>query len=173
VLNWALEGLMRLRRRGGLDPVMPAAMKAMLHDAKVETNSVQAWFEDADIAFSSNTDTVKDHAYHQYAEWCQRNGLSPMASIRFWTRVRNLGDFDESRIRHGARQVRCCNLKLAATTLDKAALTGGYKTPTPLLGQLLCRVTTCRAGLAKTTRHAESQIGAGFSVPCRVVLGWF
>lgn len=131
VLNWALDGLMRLRQRGRFDSVMPAAMKAMLHEAKVETNSVQAWFEDADIAFSSNTDTVKEHAYHQYAEWCQRNGLSPMASIRFWTRVRDLGDFDESRIRHGARQVRCCNLKLAATTLDKAALTGGYKTPTP------------------------------------------
>lgn len=115
VLNWALEGLMRLRRRGGFDPVMPGAMKAMLHDAKVETNSVQAWFEDADIAFSSNTDTVKEHAYHQYVDWCQRNGLSPMASIRFWTRVRDLGNFHESRIRKGASQVRCCNLKLVAS----------------------------------------------------------
>src|SRR5206468_684062 len=40
VLNWALEGLVRLQKRGGFDAVMPKAMSVMLHEAKIETNTV-------------------------------------------------------------------------------------------------------------------------------------
>lgn len=115
VLNWALDGLARLQLRGAFNPVKPAAMEHVLHAAKVETNSVQAWFDDCEIAATPERDTPKDDVFAHYRSWCERNGLAAMASPRFWTRLHDLLPVEEERRRLGTRQVRMCNVLLPGT----------------------------------------------------------
>ncbi|WP_109476676.1 phage/plasmid primase, P4 family [Paraburkholderia sp. C35] len=112
VLAWALEGLTRLQKRGAFDATMPAAMSRLLHQAKSETNSVQAWCDDCAVMASSNHSTLKDEVYEHYRRWCDRHGLTPMASPRFWTRLKELVPFEDFRRRQGKGQVRMCNLQL-------------------------------------------------------------
>jgi putative DNA primase/helicase len=110
VLNWALEGLGRLMRRGMFDPVQPRAMQAMLLEAKAETNSVVGWTEDCAVTVVAGSIASKDDIYQHYRDWCGRNGLTPVASPRFWPRVKDALPYEEARPRIAGRQVRACNL---------------------------------------------------------------
>lgn len=112
VLNWALEGLIRLQQRGAFDPVLPLPMQNILSDAKRETNSVQAWYEENDILVSDSAQSTKDSIYEHYREWCTRNGMTPMASPRFWQTIRGIVPVEEVRKRDGGNQIRFCNLLL-------------------------------------------------------------
>lgn len=112
VLSWALEGLVRLQRRGAFEAVLPHAMAQLLRDAKTETNSVQAWFDECAVTVSSEHKATKDDVFWHYRSWCERNGLAPMASPRFWTRLKELAPIEESRRRQGVGQVRVCNVAL-------------------------------------------------------------
>lgn len=112
VLNWALEGLLRLQKRGAFEVTLPLAMHNILCDAKRESNSVQAWFEENDIVASHSLQSTKDEIYEHYREWCSRNGMASMASPRFWQTIRGIVSLDEVRRREGSQQVRCCNLLL-------------------------------------------------------------
>lgn len=116
VLNWALEGLLRLQRRGAFDPTLPLAMQNILSDAKRETNSVQAWFEENDILTSESLQSTKDEIYEHYRDWCSRNGMASMASPRFWQTIRGIVPLEEGRRREGGQQVRYCNLLLTNGT---------------------------------------------------------
>ena len=110
VLNWALEGLLRLQKRGAFEVTLPLAMQNILSDAKRESNSVQAWFEENDIVASHSLQSTKDEIYEHYREWCSRNGMASMASPRFWQTIRGIVSLDEVRRREGSQQVRYCNL---------------------------------------------------------------
>ncbi|BAL23696.1 phage/plasmid primase, P4 family [Azoarcus sp. KH32C] len=110
VLHWALEGLVRLEQRGAFESQLPSAMRAVLHEAKAATNSVQAWADECAITFTASPHTEKDDVYRHYRHWCDRNGVSHMASPAFWTRVRDIGPFLETRKRVALGQVRTCNV---------------------------------------------------------------
>ena len=112
VLNWALEGLLRLQKRGAFEVTLPVAMQNILSDAKRESNSVQAWFEENDIVATHSLQSTKDEIYEHYREWCSRNGMASMASPRFWQTIRGIVSLDEVRRREGSQQVRYCNLLL-------------------------------------------------------------
>ncbi|MFL9906815.1 DNA primase family protein [Paraburkholderia sp. RL17-337-BIB-A] len=112
VLSWALEGLSRLQARGAFDPSVPAAMAGLMKEAKSETNSVQAWFDDCAIAIDVEHNVTKENVYDHYRDWCARNGLSAMASPQYWTRMRDIVPVEESRRRQGRTQVRVCNVLL-------------------------------------------------------------
>lgn len=112
VLNWALAGLLRLQKRGAFEVPLPLAMQSILSDAKRETSSVQAWFEENDIVASHSLQSTKDEIYEHYREWCSRNGMASMASPRFWQTIRGIVSLDEVRRREGSQQVRYCNLLL-------------------------------------------------------------
>lgn len=112
ILNWALAGLLRLQKRGAFEATLPLAMQNILSDAKRETNSVQAWFEENDIITSHSLQSTKDGIYEHYREWCSRNGMASMASPRFWQTIRGIVSLNEGRRREGSQQVRYCNLLL-------------------------------------------------------------
>lgn len=116
VLNWAIDGLMRLLQRGGFDVALPEPMRAMLRQARAETNSVQAWFEAINCRTTSEAHTPKSVVYRNYVEWCRENGMSPVSSIKFWKRVSEIigpGKLIENRARSGdGSQPRCCNLQV-------------------------------------------------------------
>lgn len=111
VLNWALEGLLRLLDRGLFDPQLPEAMQQLLHQAKKDTNSVQAWFDDCNIRLAAENRFRKDSVYQHYRTWCEKNGLSPMASPRYWTVLREIGPVTDVRKWQGEIQVMLCNVE--------------------------------------------------------------
>lgn len=114
VLNWALEGLVRLLARGRFDETMPASMRHALQTARVKTNSVQAWAQDLGIAFTPVAETPKADVYASYAGWCKENGMSQVSSLKFWERFTDsVGEWVEGRsfTKSGAR-VRTCNVQL-------------------------------------------------------------
>lgn len=116
VLNWAIEGLLRLLKRGSFDVALPGPMKAMLHQAKTETNSVQAWFEAVDCRLGTEARTPKTQVYTHYAEWCRANGMAPVSSVKFWKRVPEVvgaGKLMDDRMRaNDGTQPRSCNIQL-------------------------------------------------------------
>lgn len=113
VLNWALEGLVRLQARGAFDPVMPAAMQSMLHEAKVETNSVVAWIDDRGIELHAACDTQKELVFEQYRHWCVDNAMRQVSSVQFWKRLREqFRELTERRGRNGPGQKRYVNVRL-------------------------------------------------------------
>jgi putative DNA primase/helicase len=124
VLNWALTGLVRLQQRGCFDPVMPAAMQAMLQEAKADTNSVVAWVFDGGIALQTACDTLKDKVFEDYRRWCFVNAMREVSVVQFWKRMHeHFKELQEARIRVDGVQRRVCNLAFpAGTPLDSGLL---------------------------------------------------
>jgi putative DNA primase/helicase len=119
VLNWALEGLVRLRRRGRFDPVLPEIMAQMLVSAKCLTNPIRSWISDVFVELSSRSEPAeKQLVYQHFADWCRRNGIAPMSSPRFWTDLRQVLNVDHWRKRGSlGGQVWVCNLKIPEVKL--------------------------------------------------------
>lgn len=110
VLNWALEGLLRLLARGKFDPELPEAMQAMLHKAKRETNTVHSWADASEVTLSCAQETLKSDIYCHYQEWCGANGTSPVDAAQFWKRLKRIADYTETRRRQDSVQQTWCNL---------------------------------------------------------------
>lgn len=126
VLNWAIEGLMRLLEREMFAPEVPKAMKQVLHRAKVETNSVLSWFEYNDCELGLDAVIPKVPVYDHYADWCRKNGLSPVAMTKFWGRLGDVlgaGQLKEKRARMpDGKHLRCCNVHLSMAAGFSASL---------------------------------------------------
>lgn len=119
VLNWALEGLQRLQKRGCFDPVMPAAMTAMLHEAKADTNSVVAWLDDIGVELQTCCATPKENVFDDYRLWCAANAMREVSVVQFWKRMKeHFKELDEARIRIDGIQRRMCNVRLGNVKLD-------------------------------------------------------
>ncbi|MDR6739118.1 putative DNA primase/helicase [Herbaspirillum sp. 1173] len=116
VLNWALEGLMRLVARGRFDEQLPFAIQRASESAKVETNSVAAWVKEAEIELSTVIDTSKVVVYEHYAAWCKANGMIAVASPQFWKRIPDVlgGAILFCRHKQAGGYRRDCNIRLSA-----------------------------------------------------------
>lgn len=115
VLNWAIDGLLRLLRRGAFEVVLPAPMQQLLCQAKTETNSVMAWYGASGCSLSPQARTRKVAVYDHYAQWCRDNGMAPVASPRFWKRLAEVagGPVLGERVRVAdGTQPRMCNIQL-------------------------------------------------------------
>lgn len=113
VLNWALDGLLRLQHRGGFEVALPEAMEFMLHSAKAETNSVVAWLDDLGIELQPACDTSKERVFASYRRWCAASAMREVSVGQFWKRLKeHLRDLEEVRIRANGGQKRMCNVRL-------------------------------------------------------------
>jgi len=110
VLNWAIEGLVRLQTRGMFNPLLPPRMDTALYSAKEETNSVLAWANDVGLEVQFEAKQSKDDIYQDYRLWCERNGLSALSTPKFWPRIKDIKSFSESRMTLLGKYVRVCNL---------------------------------------------------------------
>lgn len=113
ILNWAIEGLLRLLARDKFPP-LPKPVLDALAVGKRDTNSVQAWFDDNDIEPSKSNIklTPKERIYRHYAEWCKSNGMAAVSSNKFWQRLKqSVPDIYESRETKGKR-LRFVNLHI-------------------------------------------------------------
>ncbi|MDR6154757.1 putative DNA primase/helicase [Acidovorax delafieldii] len=118
VLNWALEGLQRLQKRGCFDPVMPLAMTAMLHEAKADTNSVIAWLDDVGAELQTCCTTPKDKVFDEYRTWCLANAMREVSVVQFWKRMKeHLKELQDTRTRIDGIQRRMCNVRIGNVKL--------------------------------------------------------
>ena len=116
VLSWALDGLVRLQRRGGFDPVMPNAMVTMLHEAKADTNSVVAWLDDCEVESMTVCSTPKSRVFEHYRAWCSASAMREVSMMQFWKRLKHqVGDLQETRTRVEGMQRRMCNINLGGS----------------------------------------------------------
>ena len=114
VLAWALEELQRLQHRGCFDADVPAAMRAMLHEAKADTNSVGAWVDDAGVELQITCDTPKDRVFDHYRRWCTANAMREVSVFQFGKRMRDhFRELEDSRNRVEGVPTGMCNVRLA------------------------------------------------------------
>lgn len=90
ILNWAIEGLLRLLERGRFG-VIPTAVALAVNQGKQETNSVLAWWlSDDEHEIHPSASAKKDDVYTAYKEWSIKNGVSPVGSANFWKRFKDV-----------------------------------------------------------------------------------
>lgn len=110
VLNWAIDGLLRLLARGRFDPTAPAAIQNAIQEAKLETDSVAAWWEDICGELTADTKTEKTKAYSYYADWARTHGMSPVSAPKFWKQITKALGTDL--VLKKVRGHRFCNISL-------------------------------------------------------------
>ena len=109
VLNWALEGLRRLRA-GGWRFTQPAACTAALEEHRRESDPARTFLLDHYEAAAGAGPIVAEELYLAYALWCDRNGhRNPLAHISFGKQIRRLFPGAESRVvyQEGGGRRRC------------------------------------------------------------------
>ena len=87
ILNWALDGLARLQKRGRFE--VPATIQGATDHFK-ETNDVPAMFIDEACELVEDASEAGQRLYQAYAGWCKANGHKPLASnnaAREWRRL--------------------------------------------------------------------------------------
>ena len=87
ILNWALEGLKRLRERGGFE--IPACVREATEDFQ-KTNDVPALFVEEVCLIDDAAKVQSSKLYEAYAHWCKTNGHKPRSSTSVssdWVRL--------------------------------------------------------------------------------------
>ncbi len=78
ILNWALEGLLRLRRQGQFTNA--AAVDDAKNEFKLESNPVALWLAERTEA---GGETLATSAFQNYSNWCNRSGHHELNSTNF------------------------------------------------------------------------------------------
>ena len=66
--------MVRLERRGGFGPLMPAALTGTLHEVKAQTNSIVAWMDDCGVQTLTDCTMPKERVFEHYRAWCAAGG---------------------------------------------------------------------------------------------------
>ncbi|QLG88418.1 hypothetical protein HQ393_13355 [Chitinibacter bivalviorum] len=108
VLNWAIEGLIQLIKRGQF--IVPKAVHDAIEEAKTSTDSVRSWIKDTGLIVSMRSPMryewkqgfykcdekfLNDEGHYEanqkfdrsYIGWCKANGNSPVSQKEFWSRI--------------------------------------------------------------------------------------
>ncbi len=88
ILNWALEGLARLRKRGGFE--VPVAVKGATARWR-ETNDVPAMFVADECETGEGKSVRGAQLYVRYQGWCLQNGHKPKSRTHIAEDWRRLG----------------------------------------------------------------------------------
>src|SRR5215216_3450982 len=97
ILNWALEGLWRLRERGHFE--VPAGVEDATKQFR-ENNDVPALFIDDRCVRGTDLEVAAAKLYREYKYWCEENGHRPQSSTRVATDWQRLG-FERKRTMSG------------------------------------------------------------------------
>jgi len=84
ILNWALEGLVRLRRRGLF--TNPASTDSILTDLRRTTSPTAEWMADC-CTVNSNGFVAEEAAFDCWINWCRERGLTPGTRMKFKSRL--------------------------------------------------------------------------------------
>ncbi|OZB59196.1 MAG: hypothetical protein B7X39_14105 [Lysobacterales bacterium 14-68-21] len=90
-LDWLLEGLVRIIKRGGKmmeQSQRPMALRNLGESIRLETDSVMAWTKDVGLVHSPTSKASKNDVYAHYAEWCQDAQREPLDRDVFWRQLK-------------------------------------------------------------------------------------
>jgi len=108
ILNWALEGLWRLKERGYFE--VPTGVENATNQFR-ENNDVPALFIEDRCIQGADLKVQASQLYTEYKEWCLENGHRPMSSTRLADDWARLGF--EKTTSNGRRFYRGVTLRLA------------------------------------------------------------
>jgi putative DNA primase/helicase len=108
ILNWALEGLWRLKERGHFE--VPTGVEDATKQFR-ENNDVPALFIEDRCIQGADLKVQASQLYTEYKEWCLENGHRPMSSTRLADDWARLGF--EKTASNGRRFYRGVTLRLA------------------------------------------------------------
>jgi putative DNA primase/helicase len=97
ILNWALKGLWRLKKRGHFE--VPAGVEDATKQFR-ENNDVPALFIDDRCIRSTDSEVPAAKLYREYKYWCEENGHRPQSSTRVAADWQRLG-FERKRTMSG------------------------------------------------------------------------
>jgi putative DNA primase/helicase len=97
ILNWALEGLDRLQKRGEFE--VPQGVEEATEHFRT-SNDVPALFVADKCATDPNTKEKASSLYAEYKLWCEENGHRPQSSTRLADDWQRLG-FERKRTNSG------------------------------------------------------------------------
>ena len=109
VLNWALEGLRRLRGNGWRF-TRPAACQAALDEHRLESDPARSFLLDHYEMDAGAGPIPSEELYLAYRLWCDRNGhRNPLSNISFGKQIRRQFPGAQSATvrREGAGLQRC------------------------------------------------------------------
>jgi putative DNA primase/helicase len=90
ILNWALDGLDRLRNRGAFE--VPESIREAIEDFKSDADVECAFLNEKYNLTKNPDDKVKPNdLYSIYRDWCIENGHKPKSSTRVARDWRRLG----------------------------------------------------------------------------------
>ena len=97
ILNWALEGLRRLKARGHFE--VPAGVEDATKQFR-ENNDVPALFIEDRCVRGTDSEVPASKLYREYKYWCEENGHRPQSSTRVAADWQRLG-FERKRTMSG------------------------------------------------------------------------
>ncbi len=97
ILNWALEGLWRLKERGHFE--VPTGVEDATKQFR-ENNDVPALFIDDRCVRGTDSEVAAAKLYREYKYWCEENGHRPQSSTRVAADWQRLG-FERKRTMSG------------------------------------------------------------------------
>jgi putative DNA primase/helicase len=88
ILNWALEGLARLRERGGFE--FPESVISATAEFE-KSNDIAAQFVEEQCIVAMPHEVASNMLYSRYKGWCEDNGHRPMSNNRIGEEWKRLG----------------------------------------------------------------------------------
>jgi phage/plasmid-associated DNA primase len=96
ILNWALEGMKRLKD-SGMQFIEPAACRAALLEHRADSDPCRAFLEENYVADKEAKPMRTVELYKHYKLWCEENGFRAVSANNFGRQVRRVLGLDESR----------------------------------------------------------------------------
>lgn len=109
VLDWVLEGALRLEARGNFPAVLPVAAQELAHKQRHAADNVLQYLEANNAGHDPDVRTLMPKVYEDYVKFCFETGVKAIQYNDFWTRVRDhfkpndLGHFQVPKQQDGKR----------------------------------------------------------------------
>ena len=86
VVDWLLQGIQRLLRRGGFrsDSELPKTVLAHKRQLRIQNDTVGAWIDEHGVEHDESVRVSKESIYSAFAEWCQADGREVLSANVFW-----------------------------------------------------------------------------------------
>jgi len=112
ILNWALEGLVRLRQKNGFTDSVETREAA--EEYRLDNNPAVVFIEERLVVNEDpNSWVLKSDVYRSYRDWCTSHGRKPLGDAEFGKEVRRALNVKDGRQRiDGVRQRVYYMLKL-------------------------------------------------------------
>ena len=129
ILAWAVRGLAEYRQHGSMG-ILSQSVLDRRQEYATEQDSVAKWIAESDAVEETPMGEIsKADTYQMYVQWCNDEGIKPLASRTFNKRVRQRNDIGESIPWIDGKRVRAWTGLAAMRTPTKAEEDAVYPNP--------------------------------------------